>query len=232
MRAGSLGRSCKVLQPWCLLTVVATIDPFFLFLQCNFNLLHALWYFCIYTESETNSSENGTGSVNSEYRRLFQPYSSYSRLGRRGPVLSSGSSSAPKRSRLAIPPPKMWRHNFVFLRHPHSSLPDARERANLMVLGLGERKLEFQEGTNGTPAHVHEVLIKEHPDLSSTGYELCCSSSNRFLDIISPPPRGFTVDFLKTYLHHSKCYVRPVQGSLEATVNESSVSSIFKYIIL
>ena len=82
-----------------------------------------------------------------------------------------------------------------------------------MVLGLGERKLEFEEGT---PKHIHEVLTKEHPDLASTGYDLCCASNNRFLDVISPPPRGFTVDFLKTYLHHSKCYVRPIQGSLKA----------------
>ena len=83
-----------------------------------------------------------------------------------------------------------------------------------MVLGLGERKLEFREGVDGTAAHVHEVLIKEHQDLASTGYNLCCTANNRFLEIIVPPPRGFTVDFLKTYLHHSKCYVRPVQGSL------------------
>lgn len=129
-------------------------------------------------------------------------------------MLSTGVSVPnSKRSRVMLGGPKLWKHSFVFLKSPYSSLPDARERAQLMVMGLGERKLEFEEG--GSPKHVHEVLTKEHPDLASTGYDLC-ASNNRLLDIISPPPRGFTVDFLKTYLHHSKCYVRPIQGSLKA----------------
>ena len=33
-----------------------------------------------------------------------------------------------------------------------------------MILGLGERKLEFTEGIDGTPAHVRDVLIQAHSD--------------------------------------------------------------------
>lgn len=85
---------------------------------------------------------------------------------------------------------------------------------------LGEKKLEFQEGLG--PAHVHEVLCKQHPDIASTAYELCWMCNSRTLEVISSPPRGFTVDFLKTFLNHSKCYVRPIQGSLKSV--EYSVS--------
>ena len=119
---------------------------------------------------------------------------------------------------------KLWRHNFVFLKHPHSTAaPDARERAQLMAEGLGEAKLEFQEGLG--PGHVHEVLCKQHQDIASTGYELCwVQSGSRLLEVISSPPRGFTVDFLKTFLNHSKCYVRPIQGSIKSV--EYSVSQL------
>ena len=93
---------------------------------------------------------------------------------------------------------KLWCHNFVFLRHPHTTLaPDARERAQLMVDGLGEKKLEFQEGLG--PAHVHDVLCKQHPDIISTTYEFYWVSNSHLLEVISSPPRGFTIDFLKTF---------------------------------
>ncbi len=154
-------------------------------------------------------------SVQDEYRRLFQPY-------RARPIPAFGLAPPPSKRPKKIVGRKLWRHNFVFLRHPHTTLaPDAHERAELMADGLGEQKLEFQEGLG--PTHVHEVLCKQHPDIAATAYELCWVSSNRFLEVISSPPRGFTVDFLKTFLNHSKCYVRPIQGSLKS-VECSAVS--------
>ena len=180
-------------------------------------------------QTRTNIAPSQTQTLQGEYRRLFQPY-------RFRPIPAFGSTSG------TVPPPskrpkkivgqKLWRHNFVFLRHPHTTIaPDARERAQLMADGLGEMKLEFQEGLG--PAHVHDVLCKQHPDITSSGYELCWVSSSRLLEVISSPPRGFTVDFLKTFLSHSKCYVRPIQGSLKSV--EYSVSLFMcmsiKYII-
>ena len=156
-----------------------------------------------------------------EYHWLFQPY-------RFRPIPTFGSSSAAispaKRLRKVIRQ-KLWRHNFVFLRYPHTTLaPDACERAQLMADGLGETKLEFQEGLD--PAHVHEVLCKQHPDIASTGYELCWVSGNRLLEVISSPLRGFTVDFLKTFLNHTKCYVRPIQGIIKSVEYSVSYSMI------
>ena len=155
-------------------------------------------------------------TLQDEYRRLFQPY-------RARPIPAFGSSIPPSKRPRKIVGRKLWRHNFVFLQHPHTTMaPDSRERAQLMADGLGEKKVEFQEGLG--PAHVHEVLCRQHPDLSSTAYELCWMSNSRLLEVISSPPRGFTVDFLKTFLNHSKCYVRPIQGSLKSV--EYSVSCI------
>ena len=148
-------------------------------------------------------------TLQEEYRRLFQPY-------RARPIPAFGPSIPPpsKRPRKIVGT-KLWHHNFVFLRHPHTTMvPDSRERAQLMADGLGERKLEFQEGLG--PAHIHEVLCRQHPDLSSTAYELCWVSNSRLLEVIASPSRGFTVEFLKTFLNHSKCYVRPIQGSLKS----------------
>ena len=156
-------------------------------------------------------------TLQDEYRRLFQPY-------RARPIPAFGSSIPPpsKRPRKIVGR-KLWRHNFVFLKQPHTTMaPDSRERAQLMAEGLGEKKLEFEEGLG--PVHIHEVLCRQHPDLSSTAYELCWVSNNRLLEVISSPPRGYTVDFLKTYLNHSKCYVRLIQGSLKSV--EYSVSRI------
>lgn len=148
-------------------------------------------------------------TLQDEYRRLFQPY-------RARPIPAFGLSIPPpsKRARKIVGR-KLWRHNFVFLQHPHTTMaPDSRERAQLMSDGLGEKKVEFQEGLG--PAHIHEVLCRQHPDLSSTAYELCWVSNNRLLEVIPSPPRGFTVEFLKTFLNHSKCYVRPIQGNLKS----------------
>lgn len=168
--------------------------------------------------NSSGDSGAASGSIQGEYRRLFQPYPP--RL--RGPLFTHClSGSAPKRRRTTAASIKLWGHNFVFLRYPRTALsPDARERAQLMAASLGEKKMEFQEGAGA--GHVHKVLCKEHADLASTGYELCCVFSNRLLEVIPPPARGFTVDFLKTYLNHSKCYVRPIQSSLKPI--ESSVS--------
>ena len=121
-------------------------------------------------------------------------------------------------------------------------VPDSRERALLLSSGYGEKKLEFR--ADGTAGHVHEVLCDACADLAKTGYELCCSGQSsgggRMMEVIEPPKKGFSVDFLRSWLNQAKCYVKPIQSDLrdkEGTLSSDSVrisyrSSCFYYYYL
>ena len=114
--------------------------------------------------------------------------------------------------------PKIWRHSFVFLlRKDAVFVPDARTCAELLAAGYGEKKLEFM--ADGGPTHVHKVLCGACTDLSTTGYELCCSgqsctSGAKLLEAMEPPKKGYSVEFLRTQLSQAICYVRPIQRDL------------------
>ena len=167
-------------------------------------------------------------TIGGEYRRLFSPYRQHftSRLAPPVKKRRKFAAAEPKS-------PKIWRHSFVFLlRKDAEFVPDARTRAELLAAGYGEKKLEFK--VDGGPAHVHEVLCGACTDLSTTGYELCCSgqsftSGAKLLEVIEPPKKGFSVDFLRTWLSQAKCYVRPVQSDLSEKDGLSSESVSMTY---
>ena len=91
---------------------------------------------------------------------------------------------------------------------------------------------------DGGPGHIHDVLYEACPELATTGYELLCSSHSssgaRVLEAIDTPRKGYTVDFLRSWLNQAKCYVRPIQNDLadKGTSSPESVSLISIMIII
>ena len=67
---------------------------------------------------------------------------------------------------------------------------------------------------------LHHDLLEAFPKLrAGGGYELLRTSerNNRTLDVIPPPPSGYTVAYLKSVAGQAKIYVRPLQKDLDLT---------------
>ena len=61
-----------------------------------------------------------------------------------------------------------WTHVFVCLSSTTADrIPDAHEKIDLALAGLGEKKVEFDK--NGDSSHVHEKLMKEFAKLGHGG---------------------------------------------------------------
>ena len=131
---------------------------------------------------------------------------------------------APAKGKRAYIPPKekrpklqTWNHIFIALANSKQEVPpDVNKRANLQLAGLGEKKATLYLG--GDSRDVHDDLITTFPKLASAGgFELMrINTIGRKLELIPfpCPENGYTVDYLKAVVHHSKIYVRPIQHDL------------------
>ena len=166
--------------------------------------------------------------IRSEFQRLFNfsgrscPPDRRKRSqtfgGRKFP--SSGNS---KRSR-----PRLWTHEFVLLAsNKEVHIPSGIRRYELDTAGLGGKTVSFSEEADAE--EVHEMIISMCEELGKTGYELLRVpvSGGKELTIIPVPSEGYTVRYLKTVLNQAKCYVRPVQKSLQVVSKQNaSVCSV------
>ena len=115
-------------------------------------------------------------------------------------------------------PPKLlqtWNHTFVALSNTRQEFPpDANERAQLQLAGLGEKKTTLYLG--GDFRDIYDDLIITFPKLATAGgFELMrINPFGKKLEIIPSPENGYSVDYLKAVVHHSKVFVRPIQHDL------------------
>lgn len=108
-----------------------------------------------------------------------------------------------------------WTHMFVCLSSTEADrIPDAAEKIELAVAGLGEKKIEFDK--NGDSNHVHERLIKNFAKLKDGGgYEIMRSTDRKgSLSVIPMSPGGYSVAYLQGVLSQAKAYIRPMQRDL------------------
>ena len=159
-----------------------------------------------------------------EHRRLF---------GYRPPNNSRASSStnsrngkqpAPKRRVVAtstgdcisIPVRNTWTRTFVCLEKRNATTaPSTFEKVSMALAGLEEKSICFSKG--GNSQHVHEKILEAFPILENAGgYEILRTGErgNRQLMVISMPPGGYTVPYLKATIASAKGYIRPLQKDL------------------
>lgn len=112
-----------------------------------------------------------------------------------------------------------WTHVFVCLSSTTADrIPDAHEKIDLALAGLGEKKVEFDK--NGDSSHVHEKLMKEFAKLGhGGGYEIMRSTNRKgSLSVIPMSALGYTVSYLQGVLSQGKAYIRPMQRDLPLDV--------------
>ena len=108
-----------------------------------------------------------------------------------------------------------WTHAFVCLSSTTADrIPDAHEKIELALAGLGEKKVEFDK--NGDSRHVHEKLMREFAKLGDGGgYEIMRSTNRKgSLSVIPMSAVGYPVSYLQGVLSQAKAYIRPMQRDL------------------
>ena len=147
------------------------------------------------------------------------------------PRQRSRSASVPRKSRNMKKKAKIWDHHFFCLASKtQCSPPGPIDRGHLMQAGLGGKSLSFMETSDAEM--FHEDLLDAFPKLhTGGGYELLRTNerNSRSLDVIPPPPSGYTVEYLKSVAGQAKIYIRPLQKDLDLAPaeGEGTVSVIY-----
>ena len=82
----------------------------------------------------------------------------------------------------------------------------------MALAGLKEKSICFSKG--GNSQHVHEKILEAFPILGTAGgYEILRTGErgNRQLMVLSIPPGGYTVPYLKATIASAKGYIRPLR---------------------
>lgn len=163
-----------------------------------------------------------------EHRRLFgfrPPNNSRASTSSR-----SGKQPAPKRrmvatstgEQISIPVRNTWTRTFVCLEKKNATTPpSAFEKVSMALAGLEEKSICFAKG--GNSQHVHEKILEAFPILENAGgYEILRTGErgNRQLMVLSMPPGGYTVPYLKATIASAKGYIRPLQKDLVFSPSE------------
>ena len=157
-----------------------------------------------------------------EHRRLFsfRPPKNNSRNGKQ-PLL------APKRRKVAtstgdlitIPVRNTWTRTFVCLQNRNATTaPSTIQKVSMAMAGIEEKSICFSKG--GSSEHVHQKILEAFPMLADAGgYEILRTGErgNRQLMVLTIPPGGYTVAYLKATIATAKGYIRPLQKDLVFT---------------
>lgn len=137
---------------------------------------------------------------------------------RKGGTLKTPSKRQVKKRKVPT-----WTHTFVCLANKDQEcIPEAGERAELHLAGLGEKKIQLTSDSDAND--IHFEFLEQFPKLSSGGgYELLRSErGQKPLVVIDVPTSGYTVSYLKTVAHNAKIYIRPLQRDLSIEVENTT----------
>lgn len=181
------------------------------------------------TNSTTTHSTPVADRALSNFRQLFGSYS-----GNRSAPLPSASlgqarprataAPATKRSRKSNPRSfvvkETWTHDFFCLADSvKHQQPSRQEKLALQNAGLGRRTIVF--GRSDDPLTFVEKIEAVYPKIKNGGgFELLRSgATNKELVVITPPPCGYSVPFLRdsSGLVQALAYIRPLQRSLDVS---------------
>ena len=89
--------------------------------------------------------------------------------------------------------------------------------------GLGKKTLSFDD--DATADEVHLIILDAFSKLSDAGgYEILrVMDKTKTLDVITAPPEGYTVAFLKDIAQQAKLYIRPIRNNLSMDAIPSAV---------
>ena len=102
-----------------------------------------------------------------------------------------------------------------------TSAPSTFEKVSMALARLEEKSICFSKWGNNQ--HVHEKILEAFPILETAGgYEILRTGErgNRQLMVLSIPPGGYTVPYLKATIASGKGYIRPLQKDLVFTPSE------------
>ena len=183
--------------------------------------------------SPPESTEPRSERIMQTFRSLFSPYPA-------GP--STSYAGARNQSR---PPPakkrksffrvkETWTHEFFCLASTAATcVPSRSDKISLQNAGLGRRKIVFS--CRASALDVKENLESVFPKLKeSGGFEILRSAQGTMLSLITPPPGGYSVQFLRDAagLGQALAYIRPLQKDLDTFTIESTeqVRSLFMFV--
>lgn len=178
-----------------------------------------------------------------EFRRLFAPYNTQPSNSRSAPSASrSAPSTFSQRQTVVNTPsrprakkrkaPKYVTVKFFCLAYTtQHDAPNCEEKQELLVAGLGEKKVTLPEETNANDLTL--ALKETYPKLQdSGGYEfLHAKPSSRELNVIREGENGYTIDFLKRFVGQGRVYIRPIQCDLDLTVTGTSKDRSGQYVV-
>lgn len=171
-----------------------------------------------------NTSTNTSDRSLANFRTLFARYSG-SRSGLPSSSLGQARAlSAPPRKRrkggnFARPflMKETWTHDFFCLAdHLEQQQPPRVQKFTLQDAGLGRKTIVFNR--NDQASAFMEKIESVYPKLENAGgFELLWSGPFKDLVVITPPPSGYSVPFLResSGLGQVLAYIRPLQRSLD-----------------
>ena len=181
------------------------------------------------TSTNVVQSQTNADRCLQNFRSLF---SSYNRGSFRPNSARGSLAPPPKRKRNStlsqFVPKDTWTHDFLCLADRYQDYQPTRgQKCELQLAGLGRKKIVFKKDAN---ASAFVAKIEEYfPKLQSCGgFDILRSgASNKNLVVISPPPSGYSVPFLReaSGLGQALAYIRPLQCSLNMSTPEISTSS-------
>ena len=141
------------------------------------------------------------------------------------PHQRSSSASVPRDRETLRKKPKYGSTNLFVLPAKPNVVHQAP--STVMQAGLGGKTLSFVDTCDAEMFH-EDLLPKLR---TGGGYELLRTNerNNRSLDVIPPPPSGYTVEYLKSVAGQAKIYIRPLQKDLDLAPaeGEGTVSVIY-----
>lgn len=159
-------------------------------------------------------------SIREEQQRLF---GFNVRAGAKHKSSKTHSTSAKKTS---APRKSLWSRDSICLRcHNQDWIPSTEEKVQLAASGLSLKRLSFIQ--DGDENHIKDVIYEAFPQLMGQGGVdiLRPGEQSRTLMLITPPPSGMTIPYLKDVLNQSKIYLRP---SIEDIISWSTSRGIHK----
>lgn len=169
-----------------------------------------------------STSVAGQGGVRvSSQSSSLSPYDIHQRLFgyKRG---SGGKGKTSKKHKKADIP---WTHTFVCLAEKQEDYVPT-DYSMLTANGLGKSKLHLFE--NSSAMDIHNAIINQFPKLVHCGgYDLLRTIENtKRLNVLTPPPEGYTGQFLKKVLGQANCYIRPLQRDILLQESPAATSGV------
>ncbi|CAB3999587.1 PREDICTED: uncharacterized protein LOC107356592 [Paramuricea clavata] len=117
---------------------------------------------------------------------------------------------------ISVPIRNTWSRTFMCLTKRNAvTPPSTMDKMNMALAGLEEQTITFTK--SGNSDHVHQKILQAFPMLAEVGgYEILRTGerSSRQLMVISIPPVGYTVLYLKSTIASAKGYIRPLQRDI------------------